>query len=101
MSKKITLKQMLKNRFDKSKPPKGDPDALSELPLWELTKSANVHDSTMFIPIFNLLQNEFNLKIEAVMADGIYDTAVILNYIINTLKAKSMASQMGLSFTSF
>lgn len=119
--KENNLKTNVKDRFNISKPPKGDPharlgvtitfpkgekkieyfwgyrnhtliDATSELPLWEITKPANVHDSTMFIPIFNLLQNEFNLNIEAVMADGIYDTAAILNYIINTLKAKPRIS---------
>ncbi len=46
----------------------------------------------MFIPIYDLLQHEFNFKIEAVMADGIYDTAAILKYIINTLYAKPRIS---------
>ena len=115
--KENNLKTNVKNRFDKTKFPKGDPDArlgviitfpkgfknieyfwgyrnhavidaTSELPLWEITKPANVQDSTMFIPLFDLLQNEFSFKPEAVMGDGIYDTAAILNYIINTLKAK-------------
>lgn len=120
-AKENNLKTNVKNRFDKAKHPKGDPnarlgiiitfpkgkkkvkyfwgyrnhtiiDAVSELPLWEVTKPANVHDSIMFIPMFDLLQNEFNFYIEAVMADGIYDTAAILNYIINTLKAKPRIS---------
>jgi hypothetical protein len=42
----------------------------------------------MFIPIFELMQKQFNFSIQAVTADAIYDTAAILNYIINTLKAK-------------
>ncbi|MFQ5753443.1 MAG: transposase [bacterium] len=115
--KENNLKTNAKNRFDKNTPPKGDPDsglgvivtfpqgqkkiqyfwgyrnhtvtdAKTELPIWEITKPANVQDSTMFIPIFDLLKKEFSLNIEAVMADGIYDTAAILKYIIHTLGAK-------------
>jgi hypothetical protein len=63
-------------------------DAKEELPVWEITKPANVQDSVMFIPIFDLIQKEFHFDIHAVMADGIYDSASILNYIITTLKAK-------------
>ena len=63
-------------------------DAKEELPLWEITKPANVQDSVMFIPIFDLIQKAFHFDIDAVMADGIYDSASILNYIIDTLKAK-------------
>lgn len=115
--KENNLKTNAKNRFDKTDPPKGDPDARlgviitfpqgkkkvqffwgyrnhavtdtkTELPVWEITKPANVQDSTMFIPIFGLLQQEFQFDIEAVMADGIYDTAAILKYILHTLNAK-------------
>lgn len=63
-------------------------DAPSELPIWQITKPANVHDSVMFIPMFDLVQNEFHFDISAVMADGIYDNNYILKYIINDLKAK-------------
>ncbi|MHC4459523.1 MAG: transposase [Planctomycetota bacterium] len=119
--KENNLKTNVSTRFDKSKPPKGDPDtrlgviitfqqgkkivqyfwgyrnhivtdAYTELPIWEITKPANVNDATMFIPIFDLLQKEFNFDIEAVMADGIYDTIAILKYILNTLKAKPRIS---------
>ena len=115
--KENNLKTTIKNRFDKSKFPKGDldarlgvlitfpkskkkvqffwgyrnhtvTDAKTELPVWEITKPANVHDSTMFIPIFDLLQTEFSFNIHAVMGDAVYDSAAILKYIINTLKAK-------------
>lgn len=115
--KENNLKTNVKNRFDKTKIPKGDQDvrlgviitfpkgvknveyfwgyrnhtvidANTELPIWEITKPANVQDSTMFIPIFDLIQKEFKFDIEVVMADGLYDTTAILKYIINTLKAK-------------
>ncbi|MCG2714810.1 MAG: transposase [Candidatus Marinimicrobia bacterium] len=120
--KENNLKTNVKNRFDKNKFPKGDKDsrlgvitifpkgkkkveyfwgyrnhtvidAKSELPVWEITKPANVHDSVMFIPIFASLQNEFKFNIEAIMADGIYDTGAILKYIINILKAKPRISR--------
>ena len=110
-------KTNVKDRFDKEQSCKGDPDARlgimvtfskskkeisyfwgyrnhvvidakEDLPVWEMTKPANVQDSVMFIPIFNLMQKAFQFDVHAVMADGIYDNASILNYIITTLKAK-------------
>ncbi|MBA7526523.1 hypothetical protein ES705_18685 [subsurface metagenome] len=68
-------------------------DAQAELPVWNITKPANVQDSVMFIPIFDLIQKEFNFTISAVLADGIYDTSAILKHVINTLKAKPRISQ--------
>lgn len=115
--KENNLKTNVKGRFNKQRICKGDPDARlgimvtfskskkeiryfwgyrnhvvidakEELPVWEITKPANVQDSVMFIPIFNLMQQQFQFDVHAVMADGIYDTASILNHIITTLKAK-------------
>jgi len=115
--KENNLKTNVKDRFNKERICKGDPDARlgimvtfskskkeisyfwgyrnhvvidakEELPVWEITKPANVQDSVMFIPTFDLMQKEFHFDIHAVMADGIYDSASILNYIIDTLKAK-------------
>ena len=109
------LKTNVKDRFHKERILKGDPDARlgvmvtfsrsrkeisyfwgyrnhvitdakEELPVWEATKPANVQDSVMFIPLF--MQKEFHFNIHAVMADGIYDTASILDYITNELKAR-------------
>jgi len=111
------LKTNVKDRFNKERILKGDPDARlgiivtfaqskkqisyfwgyrnhvitdakEELPLWEITKPANVQDSVMFIPLFDLMQKEFHFDIHAVMADGIYDAASIIDYIINKLKAR-------------
>jgi hypothetical protein len=115
--KENNLKTNVKDRFNKERICKGDPDARlgvmvtfskskkdisyfwgyrnhvvidaeEELPLWEITKPANVQDSVMFIPVFDLMQTAFQFDVQAVMADGIYDTASILKYIITTLKAK-------------
>ena len=115
--KQNNLKTNVKDRFNKQRICKGDPDARlgvmvtfakskkeisyfwgyrnhvivdaeEELPVWEITKPANVQDSVMFIPVFDLMQNRFHFRIHAVMADAIYDTASILNYIIMALKAK-------------
>ncbi|MBW1667520.1 MAG: transposase [Deltaproteobacteria bacterium] len=98
------LKASVKDRFDKSKPPKKDPqarlsvmihfkkpfekqaqcfwgyrnhsimDCESELPIWELTKPPNIQDTTLFIPLFNKLLEHFNFDIQAVMADAAYDS---------------------------
>ena len=59
-------------------------DAKEELPVWEITKPANVHDSVMFVPLFDLMQREFHFDIHAVMADGIYDSASILDYMLES-----------------
>lgn len=119
--KENNLKTNVKDRFNKTKFPKGDLDARlgvivtfpkgekkvdffwgyrnhtvidakTELPIWEITKPANVHDSIMFIPMFDPLQSEFEFDIVAVMADGLYDSASILKYIIKTLEAKPRIS---------
>lgn len=68
-------------------------DAKEELPIWQITKPADVHESLMFCPIFKLIQDEFHFNIKAVMGDGIYDTSAILKYIIKDLKAKPRISR--------
>lgn len=110
------LKTSVKNRFDKSKSPLGDPDArlgivihfkdsatkkveffwgyrhhviidaFSELPLAEITKPANVSEQSLFIPLFNEVKS-LPLIIQEVLADAGYDTEQILTYIVNELKA--------------
>jgi len=120
--KENNLKTNVKDRFNKERICKGDPgarlgvmvtfskskkeisyfwgyrnhvviDAQEELPVWEITKPANVQDSVMFIPVFDLMQAAFQFDVQAVMADGIYDSASILKYIITTLKAKPRIAQ--------
>ena len=121
--KENNLKTIEKNRFSETRIPKGSPDARLEimviyptpnkkkihyfwgfrdhvvidakekLPIWQITKPADVHESLMFIPIFKLIQDEFHFKIKAVMGDGIYNTSAILKYIIKDLKAKPRISR--------
>lgn len=111
------LKTSVKSRFDKSKTLKGDPearvgviihfkdksekkieffwgyrnhvvlDAISELPVDEITKPANVSEQTLFIPLFTQMRNSFNLPVKEVIADAMYDAEYILKFIINDLKA--------------
>ena len=121
--KQNNLKTNVKNRFSKSHIPKGSPDARlgamviypkpnqkrvrffwgfrdhvvidakEELPIWHITKPANVSDPLIFIPIFQLLQNEFHFPIKAVMGDAFYDSNSILKYIVKQLKAKPRISR--------
>jgi hypothetical protein len=107
----------MKDRFDKTKPLKRDPEAKlgvmihfkkpfqkevqyfwgyrnhsitdcnSELPVWELTKPANVPDTSLFIPSLKKLLDHFNPQIQAVMADASYDSEENLNFVINDLHA--------------
>ena len=116
--KENNLKTSIKDRFDKTKKPKGDPesrlsimvhfpkpfqkefkyfwgyrnfvlsDALSELPILEETKAANVVDSNVIIPQLELAKDRFNLSICAVIADAGLDSEKVLSFIINDLKAK-------------
>lgn len=115
--KENNLKTSMKDRFDKTKPLKRDPEAKlgvmihfkkpfqkevqyfwgyrnhsitdcnSELPVWELTKPANVPDTTLFIPLLKKLLDHFNFEIQAVMADASYDSEENLNFVINDLHA--------------
>lgn len=115
--KENNLKTSVKTRFDKSKIPKGDPDAklgvlihfkegsekkieyfwgyrnhvvldaMSELPVGEITKPANVSEQTLFIPLFTQIQNSFNFPIKEILADAMYDVEYILKFVTNDLKA--------------
>jgi hypothetical protein len=116
--KENNLKTSVKHRFDKTKIPKGDPecrlgviihfpepfkkeehffwgyrnhvitDTLSELPVGEVTKPANVSESKMFIPLFSQTQDNFIFPIEGIIGDAIYDAESILNFVVKELKAK-------------
>ena len=63
-------------------------DALSELPLLEETKGANVVDSEVTIPQLRLAKDRFGLNICRVIADSGLDSAKVLSFVINDLKAK-------------
>jgi len=106
------------NRFDKTRLPKGDPDcrlgiivhfpkpfhrelkyfwgyrnfalsdALSELPILEDTKRANVVDSKVIIPQLESVKSKFNLNILGVVGDSALDSENVLSFIITDLKAK-------------
>lgn len=121
--KENNLKTNVKNRFSKTRIPKGSPDARlgtmviypspstkrisyfwgfrdhvvidakEELPIWQITKPAHIPESLMFIPLFQLIKNEFHFNIKAVMGDGIYDANSILKYIVKDLKAKPRISR--------
>ncbi|MBA7513196.1 hypothetical protein ES705_05206 [subsurface metagenome] len=116
--KENNLKTSIKDRFSKTKRPKGDPesrlsimvhfpkpfqkefkyfwgyrnfvlsDALSELPITEETRAANVVDSKVIIPQLELAKGRFNLNICAVIADAGLDSEKVLSFIICDLKAK-------------
>ncbi|GAG74292.1 unnamed protein product [marine sediment metagenome] len=63
-------------------------DALSELPILEETKPANVVDSKIIIPQLELAKDRFDLNICAVIADAGLDSVKVLSFIICDLKAK-------------
>jgi hypothetical protein len=115
--KENNLKTSMKDRFDKSKLPKRDPEArlgvmiyftnpfqkepryfwgyrnhsitdcAAELPLWEVTKPANVQDTSLFIPLFKKLLEHCTFEIQAVMGDAAYDSEDNLKFIIDELHA--------------
>ena len=117
MVKENNLKASVNDRFDKTKPPKRDPEAGlgviihfkkpfqkeiqyfwgyrnhsiadcdSELPLLESTKPASVQDTTLFIPLFKSLIAHFDLGIQAVMADAAYDSESNLKFVIKEMEA--------------
>jgi len=62
-------------------------DAISELPVGEITKPANVSEQILFVPLFTQIQNSFNFPIKEVLADAMYDVEYILKFVIRDLKA--------------
>ena len=119
--KQNNLKTNVKDRFDKHKIPKTDKearlgayvvypsakkvqffwgyrnhiinDAVSELPLVEITKPANVHESTLLISQLKYLKKAFKLSPRAVIADSAFDSAGIIEYVVKELKAKPVIAK--------
>jgi len=120
--KENNLNTTVFNRFDKSRTIKGDPDAtlsayvifpdkkqvsffwgyrnhiindaVSELPIAEITKPNNAHDSTIFIPLFSYAHQTFKLRnIKAVIADSAYDSYNNIDFVVNTLKARPVIAK--------
>jgi len=68
-------------------------DALSELPMSEITKPANIHDSNLLIPQLKYLKDTFSLPTEAVIADSAFDSAAIIEFIVKGLNAKPVIAK--------
>jgi len=125
--KENNLKTIARDRFDKSKIPKGDPDcrlgtmvtfpsptqkkiqyfwgyrnhvindALSELPIHEITKPANVGESPLLIPNLKEIISTYNLnpenQIDAFIGDSAYDSIPNFEFIVKELKAKPIIAE--------
>jgi hypothetical protein len=68
-------------------------DAVSELPLAEVTKPANTHESTLLIPQLEYLKDTLKLSPKAVIADSGFDSAASIEYIVKELKAKPVIAK--------
>ena len=107
------------NRFDKTRPPRGDPearlgvrvhyphpdtkkvsyfwgyrnhvlsDADSELPLAEITHPANVSEISQAVFLLSQPRQTYSIEIEAVVADAAYDAETILSFIMECLHAQA------------
>jgi hypothetical protein len=114
------LKTSMANRFDKTRKPAGDPDARlgvmihyptpfkkevryfwgyrnhvvndtdTELPIWEVTKPANISEVKIAKSLIREARNLFNLNIEVVMGDAQYDAEHFLKFVIKELKAMAI-----------
>jgi hypothetical protein len=119
--KENNLKTNVKDRFDKNRIPKTDKearlgayvvypsskkiqffwgyrnhivnDAVSELPLAEVTKPANVHEAIVLIPQLEYLKKTFKVSPRAVIADSAFDSAAIIEYIVDKLHAKPVIAR--------
>lgn len=119
--KQNNLKTNVSNRFDKSAIPKADPecrlgvyvvfypkkkvqffwgyrnhilnDAKSELPIAEITKPANIHESQLFIPQLQYLKEELGLKPKVVIGDSAFASSKIIEFIVKELKAKPIIAK--------
>jgi hypothetical protein len=107
-------------RFDKTKYPKGDPDARlgvrihfpqpnkkkvvyfwgyrnhalvdleSELPIWEITEPNSVHELVVAIPLLKNAVDSLGLKPASVCGDSEYDAETVLRYILGDLQAQAV-----------
>lgn len=64
-------------------------DAVSELPLVEITLPANVRGTSVVVPQFIFIKEQLGLKPKAVIGDSEYDSATIIKYIVKEFCAKS------------
>jgi hypothetical protein len=116
--KENNFKTSVRDRFKKNRRPKGGPesrlgvmihfpksfqkeiryfwgyrnfvlsDALSELPIIEETRPANVVHSKVIIPQISCAKDQFGLDIGAVIADSALDSTKVFSFILRDLKAK-------------
>lgn len=119
--KENNLKTNVRNRFDKTRIPKGDPDArlgayavypskrkveyfwgyrnhvlndaLSELPIAEITEPANVYEQRLIIPQLKYAKKAFKLPVEAVLGDSAFDSHTIIEFIVKKLRAKPVIAR--------
>ncbi|MFH0764553.1 MAG: transposase [Candidatus Omnitrophota bacterium] len=120
--KENNLKTNVRDRFNKHKIPSGDKDArlgayvvypkakktveffwgyrnhvvcdaVSELPLAELTRPANIHESILLIQQLEYLKSAFSLPVKAVIADSALDSSAIIEYIVKTFEAKPIIAK--------
>lgn len=115
--KENNLKTSVKNRFDKTRIPLGDPDARlgiinhfpgackpkvtyfwgyrnhtitdtdSELPIWEKTLPANKQENKQAITLLKELISCLKIPVVNVIADANYDTEEVLSHIYHQMKA--------------
>ena len=118
--KENNLKTAASFRFDKTRKPPGDPDAglgvlvhfptpykkevryfwryrnhvindtATELPILQITKPANVHDTRVAKDLLMEASTSFNLNLEVVAGDAGYDTEDLLTFIIHDMKASAI-----------
>jgi len=115
--KENNLKTSMSDRFNKTRIPAGDLDArlgvlihfpnpfkkevryfwgyrnhvindiATELPIWEITKPANVSDINVAKDLIKEACSLFNLNVQTVIGDANYDSEELLKFIINDLNA--------------
>ena len=119
--KENNLKTNVKKRFKKDRPPKNDSDCRigifptfvhdkkrvdffwgyrnhiindceSELPLAEITLSANIRGTSVIVSQLDAIKDNLSLKPKAVIADSEYDSAAIIEYIAANIGARPRIS---------
>lgn len=118
--KENNLKTAVRDRFNKERRPKGDPearlgvmrhytkppskpiryfwgyrnhilvDAPTELPIWEITRPANVGDVKLAKSMMEGAIRRFCLSISTVSGDAQYDAETFLRFIISDLQAEAV-----------
>jgi len=68
-------------------------DAVTELPVAEITQPANIYEQHLIMPLLKRVKKVFGFPTEAVLGDSAFDSYNIIEFIVKELKAKPVIAK--------